>query len=125
MCFLQIQVKVTIHLPIINWSYLLGAPNNVTVRVHPTILNESLVIGLEVNDYSDTPAQRISVTLEGLSDTKTTHLGLNIPVKHVYLPSAFDKELNNVFAGNYSLIVTADNDLGTQRVLDESIFVAG
>ena len=104
--------------------YLLGAPNNVTIHSHPTILNKRLIIDIVVNDYSDAPAQSISITLKGLSDTKTIHFGLNIPVKNFHLLSTIDKKLNDVFAGNYSLIVTANNDLGAQKVLN-SIFVAG
>ena len=104
----------------------LGAPNNVTILVHPKITNETLVINLEVYDYSDAPAQNFSITLEGLSDTKIIHLGPDFPpAKHFLLSNVINEQLHDVFAGNYSLIVTATNDFGTQRVLDESIFVAG
>ena len=83
------------------------------------------MIDLEVYDYSDAPAHSISITLEGLSDTKTINFGPDIPVKNLSLSNVIDEQLHDVYAGNYSLIVTATNDLGTQRVLDQSIFVAG
>ena len=83
------------------------------------------MIALGVNDSSDAPAQNITAKLNWISDPETINFGLNIPVENIYFSEVVNEELNDVFPGNYSLTVTANNVLGTYKVLEQTLFVPG
>ena len=101
-----------------------GAPDKIQVSVKSTIFNDSIVIALGVTDLSDAPAQNLSAKLNWISDTETINF-TNIPVKNKDFSEAINEKLNDVFPGNYSLTVTANNVLGTYKVLEQTLFVPG
>ena len=101
-----------------------GAPDKIQVSVKQTNLNQSIVIALGVNDRSDAPAQSITAKLNWISDPETINF-TNIPVQNEDFSEAINEKLNDVFPGNYSLTVTANNVLGTYKVLEQTLFVPG
>ena len=106
---------------------ILGAPDKLEVIPAVAVANESLLIGLELNDESDAPALSLSFSIEGLIGEKVIwfqNYNYSIPVRHLSIQEV-DQSLKFVDAGNYNLIVNAFNQLGNLTVLNETYYIPG
>ena len=100
-----------------------GIPSKVTVD--PTIQEVSgyLVVNLIVTDSSCAPATALDVLVGGLENSETT---INftqpiLPEEAVVFPQVVSTSVEKLNLGSYTLIVNAENMLGSTRVLS-SIF---
>ena len=112
---------------IASFLLILGAPDKLEVIPTVAVANESLLIGLELNDESDAPALSLSYSIGGLIGEKVIwfqNRNYSIPVHHLSTQEV-DQSLKFVDAGNYTLIVKAFNQLGNVTVLNKTYYIPG
>ena len=110
------------HYPIL-FSLHTGYPTEVTVDSSIQEVGGYLVINLTVTDSSSAPASALDIFVSGLEDNETI---INfaqpiLPGEAVVFPAAVSVSLEEVNHGAYTLIVNAQNMLGSSTALS-SVF---